>query len=446
MIRRSSAIAARPACATSWSAARVRSGSARVMRAAPACTTITLTAWATTSCSSLATRLRSPSAASARRISSSARSRAVAAASLWARLRWRATSKPGQGRNDSYGKCVFDHVRDAQRTGNGGENGAHHDPVDHEGSQLSDLAAGEAPRPGRVHGQQYRQPHHQVVVLQRTSAGEPLAADCAGTGDYHGGFGSPAAPCHRRRSGQRADHARGGQAGGRGAGYPQAEDHGGQSPGNNAVDERRPATPGSQGQLRDLSCSAHPASVRRLTRLDVLQKNDILVVAEATGGSLFRPATAGTPAAHADSMTANRFRAAAWALISFNILGTILTWAAHLQKPGTGAANAIAGGTQVTGPLLLVAVAIVAVVLTYSTRRWLARTGIVLLALFGAGFAFGEITELFQHNIGISAGRWDVVIAASVIGAIIGITEAFLAVKALLTSRQADRLAATTTT
>jgi hypothetical protein len=91
-------------------------------------------------------------------------------------------------------------------------------------------------------------------------------------------------------------------------------------------------------------------------------------------------------------------------------------------------------------------VAIVAVAVTYSARRWLARTGIVLLALFGAGFAFGEITELFQHNIGISAGRWDVVIAASVIGAIIGITEAFLAVKTLLTSRQADRLAATSTT
>ena len=176
------------------------------------------------------------------------------------------------------------------------------------------------------------------------------------------------------------------------------------------------------------------------------QKNDLLIVAEATGGSLLRPATAGTTAAHADSMTANRFRAVAWVLIGFNILGTILTWAAHLQKPGTGAATAIAGGTQVTGPLLLVAVAIVAVAVTYSARRWLARTGIVLLALFGAGFAFGEITELFQHNIGISAGRWDVVIAASVIGAIIGITEAFLAVKTLLTSRQADRLAATSTT
>jgi hypothetical protein len=106
MIRRSSAIAARPACATSWSAARVRSGSAaRVMRAAPACTTITLTAWATTSCRSRATRLRSPSAASARRSSSSARSRAVAAASLPARLRWRATSKPAEAGTTTRGSA-----------------------------------------------------------------------------------------------------------------------------------------------------------------------------------------------------------------------------------------------------------------------------------------------------------------------------------------------------
>lgn len=145
-------------------------------------------------------------------------------------------------------------------------------------------------------------------------------------------------------------------------------------------------------------------------------------------------------------MTINRFRAAAGVLIAFNIIGTILTWTAHLQKPGTSAANAIGAGTLFTGPLVLVALGVVALVLTYSTRRWLARTGIVLLALYGAGFAIGEITELLQHNIGISAGRWDVVIAGSIIGAIIGITEALLAVKALVRSRQADRPAATSTT
>jgi hypothetical protein len=45
----------------------------------------------------------------------------------------------------------------------------------------------------------------------------------------------------------------------------------------------------------DLCSSAHLASVRRLTSLGVIQKNDLLVVAEATGESLLRPTTAGPP-------------------------------------------------------------------------------------------------------------------------------------------------------
>jgi hypothetical protein len=141
-------------------------------------------------------------------------------------------------------------------------------------------------------------------------------------------------------------------------------------------------------------------------------------------------------------MTLNRFRTAGYVLIGFNILGTILTWIAHLQRPNIGAANAIAGGTQFTGPLVLVALALVALVLTFSARRWLARTGLILLALYGAGFAIGEISELFQHNVGISAGRWDVVLAGSVIGAIIGITDVVLAVQALLKTRRSRRPAA----
>lgn len=138
-------------------------------------------------------------------------------------------------------------------------------------------------------------------------------------------------------------------------------------------------------------------------------------------------------------MNANRFRTAAYVLIGFNILGTILTWAAHLEKPKTGAANAIAAGTPVASPLILVALGIVALVLTYSARRWLARIGISLLGLYGAGFAIGEISQLFQHNFGISASRWDVVIIGSVIGAMIGITAAVLAVQTLVRMRRADR-------
>lgn len=138
-------------------------------------------------------------------------------------------------------------------------------------------------------------------------------------------------------------------------------------------------------------------------------------------------------------MTINRFRAAAGTLIGYNILGTILTWVAHLQKPGVGAANAIAGGTQFTGPLVLVVLGAAALALTFSGRRRAAGTGIVLLILYGAGFAIGEVSELFQHNVGISAGRWDVVLASSVIGAAIGITCAVLGTALLVAQRRVSR-------
>jgi hypothetical protein len=142
------------------------------------------------------------------------------------------------------------------------------------------------------------------------------------------------------------------------------------------------------------------------------------------------------PGVHAFTMMINRFRSAAAVLIGFNILGTILTWVAELQKPGIGAANAIAAGTQFTGPLIFVMLGAAALALTFSGRRILARIGAVLLAIYGAGFAVGEISELFQRNVGISPARWDVVLAGSVIGALIGLTCATYAVLALLTVRR----------
>jgi hypothetical protein len=132
----------------------------------------------------------------------------------------------------------------------------------------------------------------------------------------------------------------------------------------------------------------------------------------------------------------SRFRIAAGTLIGYNILGTLLTWAAGLQKPGTGAASAITGGTQFTGPLILAAIAVAALAVTFTARRRVALAGVVLLALYGAGFAFGEVTELFQHNVGISADRWDVVLAGSAAGAVIGIATAVLAVAGLLAPRR----------
>ncbi len=204
-----------------------------------------------------------------------------------------ADEQAGRSRNDSDGKCVFDHVRDVQRTGGTGCNDTHDDPVEDEAGQLSDLATGDTPRPGRVHRQQHRERHDQVVGVQRMGADERFVADCPATGDEHGRFRSPAAPCHRRRRGHRANHCQERQAGGRGAGHPEAEHHSGHGSGHEAVDERRPTPLGPQGGSCDLSCSAHLASVRRRTSLGVVQKKDPPVVAEATGGSLLWLTTAG---------------------------------------------------------------------------------------------------------------------------------------------------------
>jgi len=135
-------------------------------------------------------------------------------------------------------------------------------------------------------------------------------------------------------------------------------------------------------------------------------------------------------------MSSKKFRVTAGVLIAFNILGTILTWVFHLTKPGTSAASAIGSGTQFTGPLGLVAVALIALLLAGSARRWIAVTGTVLVTLFGVGFTVGE---LFQHNVGMSAAKWDIVLAGAVIGAILGICSAVLGVRALLARRAASR-------
>ena len=138
-------------------------------------------------------------------------------------------------------------------------------------------------------------------------------------------------------------------------------------------------------------------------------------------------------------MSSKKFRIMAGVLIGFNILGTVVTWAAHLTKPGTSAAAAIGGGTQFTGPLFLLAVALIALLMAGAARRWVAVTGTVLVTLFSAGFTVGEVSELFQRNVGISAARWDVVLAGAVVGAILGVSSAVLGVRVLLARRAASR-------
>jgi hypothetical protein len=74
-----------------------------------------------------------------------------------------------------------------------------------------------------------------------------------------------------------------------------------------------------------------------------------------------------------------------------------------------------------------------------AARRWIAVTGTVLVTLFGLGFAVGEISELFQRNVGMSAAGWDVVLAGAVVGAVLGICSAVLGVRAPLVHRAANR-------
>jgi hypothetical protein len=134
-----------------------------------------------------------------------------------------------------------------------------------------------------------------------------------------------------------------------------------------------------------------------------------------------------------------RLQIAAIALIGFNLVGTILTWIAHLTKPGTGDANVIGGGTLFTGPLFLLALVIVALLLTRSSRPAVATVGVVLLTLFALGFTVGEVSELFQHNVGISGAKWDVVLAASVVGVVLGAATAAMGVRTLVANRKTAR-------
>jgi hypothetical protein len=139
-------------------------------------------------------------------------------------------------------------------------------------------------------------------------------------------------------------------------------------------------------------------------------------------------------------MTMNQFRLAAVILIAFNALGSVATWLAGLQNPKVGVAYALGGGTQFTGPLVLLFLACGALALTYTHSRRLQRIGVVLVGIWGASFALGDLTQLFQHNDGISQGRWDVVLGGAVIGIVLGVATVTCAVRLLLAQRRERRL------
>jgi hypothetical protein len=135
-------------------------------------------------------------------------------------------------------------------------------------------------------------------------------------------------------------------------------------------------------------------------------------------------------------MTLPRFRIVAILFVGFNLVGTVLTWIAHLQKPGTSLTNAIGSGTEFTGPIVLIAIGCLSLGLTFASRRFAVVVGIALLGLWGLGFAVGESSELFKHNVGVSPDRWNVILAGSIIGLVLGLS---CAVSSLLTLRRSRR-------
>ena len=130
-----------------------------------------------------------------------------------------------------------------------------------------------------------------------------------------------------------------------------------------------------------------------------------------------------------------RFQTAAITLIAFNVVGTLLTWATHLQKPGTSTLHALDQGTEFTGPVVFVALWCLTVAMSYRPRR-VGSAGIILTTVFALLFTIGESTELAKSNVGITAAKWDVVMAAAILGVILGVGTVAAGVRAVVARRR----------
>ena len=134
-------------------------------------------------------------------------------------------------------------------------------------------------------------------------------------------------------------------------------------------------------------------------------------------------------------MTLTNFRIVAVMLIIFSLIGTIVTWTAHLVKPGTPNTEAILSGTEFTAPLVFIASWMVFVLMT-RIRGMVGTVGMVLMTLAALVFAIGETTELFKSNIGLNSAKWTFVLAASVVGLAIAVITVVLGIGYLVKSRK----------
>jgi hypothetical protein len=135
------------------------------------------------------------------------------------------------------------------------------------------------------------------------------------------------------------------------------------------------------------------------------------------------------------NMTLKNFRVTASVMIIFNVIGTILTWTAHLVKPGTANSHAIYAGTEFTGPVLFIALWIVFVLMTLS-KDSVSKIGAVLMTIFALVYGTGETAELFKSNVGLSSAKWNLIIAASCVGLAIAAITAILGIGHLVRSRK----------
>ena len=131
----------------------------------------------------------------------------------------------------------------------------------------------------------------------------------------------------------------------------------------------------------------------------------------------------------------NRFQTAAITLIAFNVVGTLLTWTAQLQQPGTSTLHAMAQGTEFTGPTVFVALWCLTVAMSFRPKR-VGSAGIILTTVFALLFTIGESTELAKSNVGITDAKWDVVMTATVVGVILGVGTVATGVHAAVSRRR----------
>jgi len=137
-------------------------------------------------------------------------------------------------------------------------------------------------------------------------------------------------------------------------------------------------------------------------------------------------------------MTLNNFRAAASVLIAFCLVGTVVTWSAHLSAPGTARSDAILMGTEFTSPLAFTAAWIVFVLLTF-TGGITRKLGVALMTLSALIYAFGDTTELFKSNVGVSDGKWTFIIVATGVGMAIALVTLMLGIGYFVGQRRLGR-------